>query len=208
MTKIACYIFLPISFMLLACLPLQAQPLSDSLLAAQPVYTSIEQALTNPQQVYRLRLKGNLKSDSLPESIFQLENLQELTLKGCRLQLLNTNITKLSHLQYLNLEHNHLVRLPETLCDLPELRTLIINRNMISSLPNAIGKMKKLEVIEAWDNPLYVLPNEIVLLSETLQVIDLRQIGFRKYEIEQIVALLPKTNILYSNLCECKNGRD
>ena len=207
MTKIACYIFLPVSFWVLTCLTVKSQPLSDSLLAVQPLYTSLEQALVNPQQVYRLRLKG-LKSDSLPEVLFQCKNLQELTVKGCRLQLLNADIARLPYLQYLNIEHNRLVRLPETLCDLTELRTLIISRNMIETLPNSIGKMKKLAVIEAWDNPLYVLPNEITMLSETLQVIDLRQIGFRKYEIEQIETLLPKTNILYTNLCECKNGRE
>ena len=207
MTKKKFCISLLISLSIL-CFEGKAQLLSEEELKVQPIYTSIEAALLSPERVYRLHLKGNLKQDSLPEAIFQFVNLQELSLRRCRLQVINGNIGKLTYLQHLDLDNNRLVRLPSSICNLKELQCLVISRNLISSLPEEIGKMTKLERIDAWENPLYVLPDQISLLSETLRTIDLRQIGFRKEEIEHIETLLPKTTILYTNLCDCKNGRE
>lgn len=185
-----------------------AQPLSQEELLNMPIYTSLESALKEPEKVYRLQLKGSFKMDSLPDAIFEFSNLQELTVKRCRLLILNSRIKQLQHLQYLNLDHNRLVSLPEELCLLPALKILVISRNMIHSLPENIGKMQVLTEIVAWENPLYVLPESITALSETLKIIDLRQIGFKRTEIEKIEKQLPKTNILYTNLCDCKNNRE
>jgi Leucine-rich repeat (LRR) protein len=186
---------------------LDAQPLSREALSACPIFTSIKDIEQNPEQVYRLHLK-RFRGDSLPEQVLRCSHLQELTVKHARLQVLNHDIDRLSFLQYINLEHNYLVQLPVSVCHLKYLKTLIISRNMLSSLPDDIGEMIALETIEAWDNPLYQLPDAISLLSTSLQLIDLRQIGFRKSEIERIEQQLPHTQILYSNICECKNGRE
>ena len=55
------------------------------------IYKSLEEALANPDKVYRLKLVNKRRMDSLPEKIFQLKNLRELTVKvrSFRTQKLN-----------------------------------------------------------------------------------------------------------------------
>ncbi len=73
------------------------------------VYKSIDEALMNVDKAYRLKLVNKRRMDSLPEKIFQLKNLRELTVKGCKLEVLNQRICELDKLIYLNVGSNHLV---------------------------------------------------------------------------------------------------
>lgn len=171
-------------------------------------YTSIEEALSQPQLVYRLKLTKLPERDSLPETLFQLSELRELTVKGCRLCVLNRNIYKLSRLENLNLDKNKLLRLPETLGRLKHLRNLVVSRNLLETLPDSIAAMENLEYVDAWGNPLYVLPESIAALKHTLKVLDLRQIPLTKREYDFMEALLPYTEILFTDICECENRRD
>ena len=170
------------------------------------VYKSIDEALLHADRAYRLKLVNKRKMDSLPEKIFLLTNLRELTVKGCKLQVLNRRISELHKLIYLNVSSNRLVRLPETIGDMQELKGLVISRNKIYELPESIGKMTKLEIIDAWDNPLYVLPASITNLAETLKIFDLRQVAIRQSELDQMEKMLPNTNILTTSFCDCSKG--
>lgn len=171
-------------------------------------YTSLEEALLEPHNVYRLKLTKLPQRDSLPQELFLLTELRELTVKGCRLCSVNRQIWKLNKLQYLNLDHNKLVRLPESIGQLKDLRTLVISRNLLETFPDAIANLKCLITIDAWSNPLYILPESIVQLENTLQTLDLRQIPLTKSEYEAMERLLPKTQILFTDICECENRRD
>lgn len=171
-------------------------------------YTSLEEALTEPQKVYRLKLTKLPERDSLPEDLFKLTELRELTVKGCRLCVVNQRIGELTKLQYLNLDRNKLLRLPETIGQLTDLRFLIISRNLLETFPNSISNLKRLSSIDAWDNPLYVLPESISSLENSLKTLDLRQIPLTKSEYEAMERLLPKTEILFTDICECENRRD
>ena len=172
------------------------------------VYTSLEEALANPSGVYRLKLTKLEERDSLPAELFRLTELRELTVKGCRLCIVNAQIRELTHLVYLNLDRNKLLRLPNAIGELQELRTLIISRNILETLPDSISKLHKLDYIDAWDNPLYVLPESISALEKTLKVLDLRQIPLSRTEYDAMEALLPNTDILFTDICECENKRD
>ncbi len=171
-------------------------------------YTSLDEALAEPQQVYRLKLSKLPVRDSLPETLFQLTELRELTVKGCRLCVLNRNICKLSRLELLNLDKNKLVRLPEAIGRLKRLRNLIVSRNLLETLPDSVAEMESLEYVDAWGNPLYVLPESVTALKHTLKVLDLRQIPLTKSEYEAMEVLLPYTEILFTDICECENRRD
>ena len=172
------------------------------------VYTSISEALQSERPVYRLKITKLAIRDSLPEELFQFTELRELTVKGRKLCRLNQNIGKLTHLQYLNIDHNQLLRLPETIGNLTDLRTLIISRNILEELPESIGNLHRLALIDAWGNPLYVLPHSISNISNTLQVLDLRQVPLTKWEYEAMEQLLPNTDIKFTDICECENRRD
>lgn len=171
-------------------------------------YTTIQEALNAPTPVYRLKLTKLPLRDSLPEELFQLTELRELTVKGCKLNIVNQNIEKLECLQYLNLDKNKLVRLPETIGKLKNLRFLCISRNMVETLPDAISNLTQLAYIDAWDNPLYILPETIKSLQSSLNTLDLRQIPLTKTEYLAMKELLPYTEILFTDICECENRRD
>ncbi|MDD6184152.1 MAG: leucine-rich repeat domain-containing protein [Bacteroidales bacterium] len=172
------------------------------------VFTSMEEALKAERPVYRLKITKLTNKDSLPEELFRLTELRELTVKGCKLCRLNQNIGKLTKLQYLNVDHNKLLRLPETIGALRDLRTLVISRNILEELPESIRNLHQLVTIDAWGNPLYVLPHSISDISNTLKILDLRQIPLTKWEYEAMEQLLPKTDIQFTNICECENRRD
>ena len=172
------------------------------------VYTSISEALQSEKPVYRLKITKLASKDSLPEELFQLTELRELTVKGCKLCRLNQSIGKLTHLQYLNLDHNKILRLPETIGNLTDLRTLVVSRNILEELPESIGNLHQLVTIDAWGNPLYVLPHSIANINKTLQVLDLRQIPLTQWEYEAMEQLLPNTDIKFTDICECENRRD
>ncbi|MDR3047198.1 MAG: leucine-rich repeat domain-containing protein [Bacteroidales bacterium] len=192
----------------LLCIPkTYCQLLSDGELAQRHLYTSLEEALKEPEKVYRLELVRAKKLDTLPDAVFKLKNLQVLTIKSSQLLQLNGRISEFSNLQYLNLDHNRIVMLPNTLGDLKHLKTLIISRNYIEMLPDSIGKLTTLRLLNAWGNDLYVLPESISLLYNTLQELDLRQINFRRNELETIEHQLPKTKVLYTDLCDCERKK-
>ena len=171
-------------------------------------YTSLEEALQATEPVYRLKLTKLPTRDSLPEELFQLTELRELTVKGCRLCIVNQRIGELRHLQYLNLDRNKLVHLPNAIGQLTELRKLSASRNLLETLPDSLSKLKQLTSIDVWDNPMYFLPESINALENTLQILDIRQIPIRKSELEAMEKLLPKTQILFTDICECENRRD
>lgn len=171
-------------------------------------YTSLQEALKEPQNVYRLKLTKLDNRDSLPEELFSLTELRELTVKGCRLCIVNQNIDKLTKLESLNLDKNKLLRLPESIGNLQKLKFLCVSRNLIETFPNSISKMVNLTYIDAWDNPLYTLPESIKSLQKTLKTLDLRQIPLTKSEFKAMQELLPLTEILFTDICECENRRD
>jgi Leucine-rich repeat (LRR) protein len=186
---------------------IQAQSLPNEPLKEQKLYTSLKEALQNPEQVYRLNLKLPRKCDSIPEEVFQLTNLQELRLTGCHLNIINRNIGKLQSLRFLHLNRNNLVRLPEEFTQLTHLVLLDISRNPLMELPESMGNMKSLEMIDAWDTQLFVLPESIAQLAETLKVIDLRQVPLKDSEHVTMQQLLPQTSIPYSYYCDCNSDR-
>ncbi len=171
-------------------------------------FTNLDEALQSKEPVYRLKLTKLAERDSLPADLFKLTELRELTVKGCRLNIVNQDIAKLTHLRFLNLDRNKLVRLPNAIGQLSELEMLIISRNMIEILPDSISELKNLHTIDAWDNPMYILPESIIALRNTLKTIDLRQIPLTKWEYEAMENLLPDTEILFTDICECENRRD
>ncbi len=196
-----------IFFVLVYVLNIQSQTLSDSTLSHTRLYTSLKDALLEPENVYRLKLKKCKRCDSLPNELFQLTNLRELTVSRLKLKQLNESIGTFTQLQYLNISQNKLTSLPPSIGNLTHLENLIINRNKIKTLPSTISNLHQLKYIDAWDNPLYTLPPSIRELENSLELIDLRQIPLKESELLQMETLLPKTTIKYTYICDCENGR-
>ena len=80
----------------------------------------------------------------LPESIGQLEYLDELSLQNNALKSLPESIGKLTNLRVLNLENNNLNTLPNSICNLSCL--IELSNNKIASIDKVILETCKLDL--------------------------------------------------------------
>ena len=184
-------------------IPLNAQLLSKERLATERIYTSLNDALINPEKVYRLDLsKQKLKVVSM--EVFKLYNLQELILAKNKLQEIPIEIGTLTNLEILNVEKNGLAVLPPAIGSLTNLKELIVNRNEIYKLPPEIGNLLNLEKLDMWSNEIDEFPEEISKLKDTLKFLDLRVILINLEKQKKIVELLPNTYIYFNKSCNCR----
>ena len=195
--------FLPSAFCLLPSL-LFAQLLDSTALSASPVYTTLEEALKNPDTVYRLDLKRN-KLKTFPKEILQLKNLQELNLSKNQMIELSEELGELINLQVLDISSNKLQSLPASIGKLRNLIKISAGRNEIIAIPPQIGTLENLEVLDLWDNNLSEFPDEMSNLKK-LRWMDLRAILIEDDVQERIQKMLPKTKIHFSPSCNCVKG--
>lgn len=101
----------------------------------------------------KLNLSGNLLPE-IPESIFHLQNLQELIIIGMPefpdnigITKLSKNIGKLQNLKILNLSCQELTDLPDEFKQLKNLEKLYLNKNKFTTIPIQISYLPKLEVL-------------------------------------------------------------
>lgn len=180
----------------------RAQVLDSAALASARVYTSLQQALTEPLKVYRLHLIHQ-KLDSIPEEVFQFKNLQELDLSKNRIKNVSERLGELQYLQRLNLSRNRIEILPASIGKLVNLKKLIANQNVITAIPVQIGNLKKLEVLDLWSNELSFFPEQLADIKDNLRKMDLRAILINGAEQERIQNMLPNTKIHFSPDCKC-----
>jgi Leucine-rich repeat (LRR) protein len=145
---------------LLFCLPLlvQAQPGANASKLLTPAeleneiwYNSIEEAMKNPEKVYKLNLSKK-KLKTFPLEILLFKNLQHLNLSSNSLDTLPQEIKAFKNLQVLNLYSNSLRRLPEDIGDLNNLRELYLSRNYLYTFPVAIRGLQNLSVMDVTFN--------------------------------------------------------
>lgn len=179
-----------------------AQPLDSATLATKPVFTSLQEALKNPDQVYRLNLRKQ-KLKIVPSEIFKLKNLQELNLSKNKLTEIPAGIENLPNLEYFDASANDLISLPAEIGQCTFLKRIVLNRNNIQELPSTIGNLSALEYLDLWSNSIIEFPEAISKLAETLKEVDLRVINMNDERQEAIRTLLPKTILYFSRSCNC-----
>lgn len=170
--------------------------------AEYKIFTTIEEANANPEQVQYLDLSKQ-KLKEFPSTIFKFKNLECLILKKNKIAEIPSAIEELEKLTLLDVSRNKLNKFPKELCNCQQLKTLILNQNEIDSLPSEISKMSNLTSLDLWGNQIDQLPKEINKLSNTLKVLDLRVIYMSDEKQEAIIKLLPETDIYFSNGCSC-----
>ena len=102
-----------------------------------------------------LRYK-NLKT--LPTTLFQCQQLQELYLTRNQLTTLPSEIGQCQQLQGLYLSGNQLTTLPTTLFQCQQLRHLHLNGNQLTTLPSEISQCQQLRTLDLSGNKLTTLP--------------------------------------------------
>ena len=123
-------------------------------------YTSLSEALKEPEKVYRLALGGK-QLTHLPSEIGKLTNLKVLHLWGNKLKELPSEIGKLTHLEDLVLNRNQLTELSPEIGKLKNLRRLLLSNNQLSQITPEIGKLINLRYLDLCNNLLEKLPKEI-----------------------------------------------
>jgi leucine-rich repeat protein SHOC2 len=178
-------------------------PLLDSLtLDTLYSFTSIEEALKNPDKVIKLELRKK-KLKVFPKEIFQFKNLQYLDLSKNDIKEIPSEIATLKNLQYFSISKNSLEALPPEMGELSNLYNFNANQNELTAIPYQMGKLTKLKYMDLWSNNIENFPNELKDLK-SLKVLDLRVILIPDAEQERIQAMLPKTKVYFSPFCKCQ----
>ena len=90
-----------------------------------------------------LHIGGN-GLESVPETIWELANLEELWLVDNKLKAISPAITKLAKLRWLGIGWNPFERFPEVVCKLVQLEHLIIRSNGLTGLPSSLAALRNL----------------------------------------------------------------
>ena len=180
------------------------QLLDSAQFHAAPVFTNLNEALQNPEKVYRLNLSKK-KLKTFPMEIFKFKNLQELNLSKNKLDSLPEQIGTLTNLQVLNVSGNKLLYLPDSTGELKNLKKLVGSRNSLLAIPKRIGDLQNLEILDLWENDISVFPEELSKLKK-LRWMDLRVILIDDNQQERIRQLVPKAKVFFSPSCHCVTG--
>jgi len=155
-------------------------------------FTSLDEALKNPDQVYKLRLSRRELS-AVPVEISKFTNLVALDLSDNQITEVSSAVFSLSNLIELNLGNNKLTAIPSQICMLKNLESLALNgnkitgvgseltclsnlkklflqNNEITTVSSSIGSLKNLTNLYLFGNSISKIPDEISNLSQ-LQVL-------------------------------------
>ncbi len=176
------HLFIIFIFMLTLCLH------SKNLVAqvSEKEYTTLEDALKEPDKVIRLNLKNqsntkflkqlskfknleylnirNNKISALPKEINMLSKLKILDLGDNNISVLPRNFSELKNLTELYLDHEKDLELKEDieiLSQIQSLRILHLENNHITILPNNLNKLTQIERLYLNDNQLGDIPIEL-----------------------------------------------
>ncbi len=155
-------------------------------------FTSLQEALINPEQVYILDLNGKgLKT--LPDQIVRLKRLQILILSNNSLERLPEQIGQISHLQILRADHNKLKTVPKSMGNLFYLQELDLSHNQIAWIPYEFANLKHLEKLSLAYNDLDVLAfnmsNLDYLFSLNLSHNKFSKVPYQVFNLKNLVYL-------------------
>lgn len=130
----------------------QVNQLSENEANDAKIYTSLEDAIKNPEQVIKLNLSGqNLMA--IPQEIFEMKNLQFLDLSNNKITEIPDDIKQFSQLQELNLSANQLSKLSAKIDELAFLQKLNLAENQLTELPEVMSNLGKLTELNLSENP-------------------------------------------------------
>lgn len=180
----------------------QSQLLDSLTLDTLTAFTSLEEALKDPDKVIKLELRRN-KLKAFPREIFKFKNLQYLDLSKNSISEIPAEIAQLTDLQYFSISRNGLETLPPQIGDCVNLYYLNANQNELTSLPPQIGKLENLRNLDLWSNNIENFPEDLRKLKN-LKLLDLRVILIPDEEQAHIQSILPWAKVHFSPYCRCQ----
>lgn len=141
-------------------------------------FTSLNEALLNPPQVYTLTLvHQQLNTDTLDLSVFV--NLQQLNLSNDSLFRLPKGLENLQKLTVLDISANNFTLLPEQLALIPNLQELYLNNEKYLDLEqsfNVINKITHLKRLHLDSIPNFKLPKQLAV-NDSIEYLSMRYDG-------------------------------
>lgn len=170
-------------------LPLQAQ---DDLTPYEIALQRIEEARVSEATELDLSYLGLTE---LPPELWELTNLQWLSLSHNHIGNLSPKIQQLSNLQMLLLVDTQLESLPPEIGQLTNLKGLAISFNQLTNLPSEIGYLKNLCSLDISHNDIQQLPNTLGNLSQLTQSEECRQ-WFRNLNLDGNPLISPPQEVI------------
>ena len=100
--------------------------------------------------------------ESLPNSIVELLNLEQLIVNQNQIEYLPDSIGKLKNLDVLQLKFNRLKKLPNSIGKCENLQFVYLNRNFLKEIPESLGDLRKLRELHiSGAGPLLSLPESM-----------------------------------------------
>jgi hypothetical protein len=99
---------------------------------------------------------------NVPDSLAQLDQLEELDLSGNAIQQLPTSLSDLQNLRALRLAGNQIEQFPTTAMTMGNLQELVLRDNRIQAVPAAIGNMGNLRELHVDGNPIVNRPDQVM----------------------------------------------
>jgi Leucine-rich repeat (LRR) protein len=130
-------------------------------------YNSIEEALKNPEKVYRLNL-SNQKVQIPKEAWSRFVNLEFLSFKNDHLEEIPQEISLLKKLKVLDLSGNDFTTLPKSFSELYNLEELFLNDEKKFNLNaniDIISFLPRLKILHLENDSLLKLPKNIFKLN-------------------------------------------
>lgn len=169
-------------------------------------YTSIEEALKDPQKVIRLNLSNQSLSE-FPKGLSKFKNLEYLSLRNDHLTSLSPEISSLKKLKVLDLGGNDFSVLPKGFSKLQNLEELYLDNEKNLDIRQGIeilGKLPKLKILHLDNDGIEKLPPNIKKLShlETLSLSNnlLRVVPPQMKDLKHLKYLDLNNNHLPTNL--------
>ena len=106
--------------------------------------------------MFQLVAEGKIRSEHIPQVIFELESLRVLDLSRTKTNSFPTGHT-LASLTELHLSNNFFFDIPESICMLAQLKTLDLSHNRLTTIPDYFDRMTRLEILILAFNKLTVV---------------------------------------------------
>ena len=132
---------------------------------------SLEKLILGKWDKKENKRKGN-RFTAIPQGIFQLTNLKELSISYNQITAIPDAIANLANLTELNLWGNQITTIPDAIAQLANLTSLDLNNNQITAIPDAIAQLANLTSLYLWSNQIVAISDAIIQLAN-LTTLDL-----------------------------------
>jgi len=133
----------------------------------QRVYLYFDEIVRNFKNLTIIKIDNMKQLNKLPMALRELNNLRELHINNCNIEIIPNWINTLTNLEIINLENNNIIKIPIEFTELKELISLNLNGNQISDIPTEFVNLNKLRNLNLGNNNFDGIPE--VLLNLNIQ---------------------------------------